>query len=164
MKYKYVYFYLTANFLDWLISQFSLDKALMFGGQLLEGVDEARVEELRSSKVFEQWNDIFLLSESPHSGDYSDKSAVTIQPRLLAHAKFHKTVKPAAREDPLHYQGLPCQPGDPNGRLLLDSLCGGHGGKVPLALGAGGKKVEEHLDKVLGQQLLTSICPGSHVC
>ena len=96
MKYKYVYFYLTANFLDWLISQFSLDKALMFGGQLLEGVDEARVEELRSSKVFEQWNDIFLLSESPHSGDYSNESAVTIQPRLLAHAKLDKTVKPAA--------------------------------------------------------------------
>ena len=130
----------------------------------MEGVDEAWVEELRSSKVFEEGNNIFLLSKSPHSGDYCNESAVTIQPRLLANAKFHKTVKPAAREDPLHYQGLPCQPRDPNGRLLLDSLCGGHGGKVPLGLRAGGEKVEEHLDKVLGQQLLTSICPGSHVC
>ena len=41
-----------SKFVDWLLSQFSLDKALMFGGQLLEGVDEAGVEELRSSKVF----------------------------------------------------------------------------------------------------------------
>ena len=97
MKYKYVYFYLTANFLDWLISQFSLDKALVFGGQLLEGVDKAEIEKLCCSKVFKEGEDVLLLSESPHRSDDGHQGAVTVQPGLLADAQLNETIKSTSR-------------------------------------------------------------------
>ena len=88
---------LTAKFLDWLISQFSLDKALMFGGQLLEGVDETGIQELGCSKVFKEGEDVLLLGESPHRSDDGHQGAVAVQPGLLADAELDQPLQGGAR-------------------------------------------------------------------
>ena len=68
----------------------------MFGGQLLEGVDKAGIEELWCPKVFKEGEDVLLLGESPHRSDDGHQGAVAVQPGLLADAELHQPLQGGA--------------------------------------------------------------------